>query len=469
MFCFHTEKLDENMKFQTNQAHISSLQLQLVSSKVQNLERNIEKQNLLIDELSRKTEYVQTKTLELHQKCEQFSKFTNLKISDINSQLHRFFNVGKGPQTNLPISVTAPNTHQWKESSPSFLSPTSTSFHPPSSTALGDDDIISILSDHSLLVNSFSPSNVSMPSKQANTAYIPEKSKEIQREVETSSLSDVYPLSNIAGQWHKDFETSSLPPVLAQSANSARFSADFETSSLSPFNLSTSAGQFHTNVETSSLPLLPPSTNAGQFRTNVETSSLPLLLPPSSNAGQFRTNVETSSLPLLLPPSTNGGLFHTNVETPCLPPSCSTGETSSLCHAFPTNARQFHEHLEATKTPTCMSPLKTVHELLVLHRHELYDLNKIGKVCVALCRDVFFGKRIMAVSTVAGRYGKGRDIQKLDSNKMDELKAIIERIWKKKAEIEHWEFKYEKFESKIWKSRCCPAINDACRRLRNSL
>ena len=55
-----------------------------------------------------------------------------------------FFNVGKGPQTNLPISVTAPNTHQWKESSPSFLSPTSTSqsfFHPPSSTALGDDDI----------------------------------------------------------------------------------------------------------------------------------------------------------------------------------------------------------------------------------------------------------------------------------------------------------------------------------------
>ena len=144
MFCFHTEKLDENMKFQANQAHISSLQLQLVSSKVQNLERNIEKQNLLIDELSRKTEYVQTKTLELHQKCEQFSKFTNLKISDINSQLHRFFNVGKGPQTNLPISVTAPNTHQWKESSPSFLSPTSTSqsfFHPPSSTALGDDDI----------------------------------------------------------------------------------------------------------------------------------------------------------------------------------------------------------------------------------------------------------------------------------------------------------------------------------------
>ena len=44
--------------------------------------------------------------------------------------------------------------------------------------------------------------------------------------------------------------------------------------------------------------------------------------------------------------------------------------------------------------------------------------------------------------------GKGRDIQKLDSNKMDELKAVIE------AEIEHWEFKYEKFESKIWKS-CC--------------
>ena len=162
-----------------------------------------------------------------------------------------------------------------------------------------------------------------------------------------------------------------------------------------------------------------------------------------------------------MPPSTNGGLFHTNVETPCLPPSCSTGETSSLCHAFPTNARQFHEPLEAIKTPTCMSPLKTVHELLVLHRHELYDLNKIGKVCVSLCRDVFFGKRIMA-----GRCGKGRDIQKLDSNKMDEL---IERIWKKKAEIEHWELKYEKFESKIWKSHCCPAINDACRRLRNSL
>ena len=52
----------ENMKFQANQAHISSLQLQLVSSKVQNLERNTEKQNLLIDELSRKTAYVQTKT-----------------------------------------------------------------------------------------------------------------------------------------------------------------------------------------------------------------------------------------------------------------------------------------------------------------------------------------------------------------------------------------------------------------------
>ena len=46
-------------------------------------------------------------------------------------------------------------------------------------------------------------------SKQANTAYEPENSKEIQPEVETSSLSDVYPLLNIAGQWHKDFETSS--------------------------------------------------------------------------------------------------------------------------------------------------------------------------------------------------------------------------------------------------------------------
>ena len=213
-----------------------------------------------------------------------------------------FFNVGKGPQTNLPISVTAPNTHQWKESSPSFLSPTSTSqsfFHPPSSTVLGDDDIISILSDHSLLVNSFSPSNVSMPSKQANTAYKPEKSKEIQREVETSSLSDVYPLSNIAGQC--------------------------------------STCEFHTRFKTL-----------------------------SNNPEMFQTGFETSS----------------------------------LCHAFPTNARQFHEPLEAIKTPTCM---KTVHELLVLHRHELYDLNKIGKVCVALCRDVFFGKRIMAVSTVAGR------------------------------------------------------------------
>ena len=175
--------------------------MQLVSSKVQNLERNIEKQNLLIDELSRKTEYVETKTLELDRKCEQFSKFTNLKISDINSRLHRFFNVGKGPQTNLPISVTAPDTHQWKESSPSLTS--QSFFQPPSSTALGDDDITSILSDHS-----FSPSNVPVPSKQANTPYKPEKSKEIQREVETSSLSDVYPLSNIAGQWHKDFETS---------------------------------------------------------------------------------------------------------------------------------------------------------------------------------------------------------------------------------------------------------------------
>ena len=58
-------------------------------------------------------------------------------------------------------------------------------------------------------------------------------------EVETSSLSDVYPLTNIAGEWHKGFETSSLPPVLAQSANSAQFSADFETSSLPPFDLST--------------------------------------------------------------------------------------------------------------------------------------------------------------------------------------------------------------------------------------
>ena len=60
-------------------------------------------------------------------------------FSDINSQLHRFVNVGKCPQTNLPVSVTALNTHQWKEPSPSFLSPTSTPqsfFHPPS-TALG--------------------------------------------------------------------------------------------------------------------------------------------------------------------------------------------------------------------------------------------------------------------------------------------------------------------------------------------
>ena len=75
----------------------------------------------------------------------------------------------------------------------------------------------------------------------------------------------------------------------------------------------------------------------------------------------------------------------------------------------------------------------------------------------------------MAASTVAGRGGKGLIIQKLDSKNMQELKSLVERIWKRKAEMKQWEFNLEKFDSKIWKSHCCPAINDACRRLRNSL
>ena len=125
-------------------------------------------------------EHVQTKTLELHQKCEQFSKFTNLKISKINSQLQRVFNAGKGPQ-NPSITLTTHNTHKWKEPSPSFMvSPTSvsqsfishTSACPSSATAIPDDDIISVLSDNSLLVNSFSPSSVTMSSR--NAAYKPE-------------------------------------------------------------------------------------------------------------------------------------------------------------------------------------------------------------------------------------------------------------------------------------------------------
>ena len=56
---------------------------------------------------------------------------------------------------------------------------------------------------------------------------------------------------------------------------------------------------------------------------------------------------------------------------------------------------------------------------------EKLEILRPGKICVALCRDVFFGKAIMAASTLAGRCGKGRIIQKLDSKIMQELKSLV--------------------------------------------
>lgn len=203
---------------------------------------------------------------------------------------------------------------------------------------------------------------------------------------------------------------------------------------------------------------MPMATNSSL--PNVPNTSLPMLpnnsLPvPSNTSPSMATNTSLRLLPttpLPLAPATAHPLFGTR-ESPS-EPFLTLDSTTTPNHPEPFALNHTYVNYCLPSDEILKDNLKCVEDVL-RGCEELKCVEKASTLAQKLAREAFFGEDVMKRCTPGGT----KDFPALPKEEMFSLKKEVflqlPQFWQSPANFE-----------KIWKTKCWPAVEQACRRLR---